>query len=216
MRKKDIDYSIYVVTDTLLARGRPIEEIIEKAIQGGATLIQYREKRGLSTRSMLEIARKLKTLTGNAKIPLIINDHLEIALAVGAKGIHLGQDDLPVDIARKYLRDSKVIGVSIRTEEEAREAIDAGADYLSISGVFPSSTKLDVGQPIGLDLVRKVVQHSPIPILAIGGVNTGNAGSVIRSGAHGIAVTSSVMTARDPAAAIRSLYLAIRRSRVDS
>lgn len=215
MKKDKVDYSIYVITDGLLSRGRSNADVVKMAVEGGATVIQYRDKRGLSTRSMIREALEIQAVTKTAKIPLIINDRLDIALAVKADGIHLGQEDLPVPIARKYLRNTKIIGVSVRNVEEAEKAIEEGADYIAVSGVFPTTTKLDTGKPLGTEMIRKISSFSPIPVLGIGGINMSNAGSVIQAGAAGVAVISFVVSARDPSAAVRSLRLAIKSARAN-
>ncbi|MBN1550245.1 thiamine phosphate synthase [bacterium] len=213
MRKKTVNYSIYIITDPLLSRGRSSREIIEMAISGGASIVQYRDKRGLSTRSMIQEALEIMTVTKAAKVPLIINDRLDIALAVKADGIHLGQEDLMVNVARKYLGASKIIGVSVRSDDEAEKAIADGADYLAVSGIFPSTTKLDVGRPLGLEMLKKICRCSSIPVIGIGGINTGNAGAVIQAGATGVAVISAAVAAKDPSAAVRSLRLAVHSAR---
>ena len=213
MKKENIDYSIYIVTDSFLSRGKPPYQIVSEAIEGGASVIQYRDKRGLSTRSMIEEANRIMEVARKKNIPVIINDRLDIALAIDADGIHLGQDDLPIPIARKYLGNEKIIGASVRNIREMEEAIELGSDYLAISGIFPSTTKLDVGVPIGLDMVKKITKLSRVPVIGIGGINVANAGAVIRSGAAGVAVVSAVVGAKDPAAAVRSLRLAIRSAR---
>ncbi|MBN1356134.1 thiamine phosphate synthase [bacterium] len=212
--KNSIDYSIYVITDPFRSRGRSSERIIQMAVAGGATIVQYRDKRGLSTRSMIEEAAAILNITRTAGLPLIINDRLDIALAMDAEGIHLGQEDLPIPTARKYLNDEKIIGVSVRSVEEALQAISEGADYLAVSGVFPSTTKLDVGKPLGVERIKQICSVSTIPVVGIGGISVANAGTVIQSGGSGVAVISSVTSAVDPAAAVRSLKLAIRSARV--
>ncbi len=215
MIKSNVDYSIYVITDPFVARIKIMSELASKAIEGGATCIQYRDKRGLSTRSKIEEAKAIQAVTKARGIPLIINDRLDIALAVGADGLHLGQDDLPIEIARKHLGDEAIIGVSVRNREDSQKAIEQGADYLAVSGLFPSTTKLDTGIPLGIEVLKDIAKNSPIPVLGIGGINTRNAGSVIQAGAKGIAVISSVVSSKDPAAAVRSLKLAIQSSRTN-
>lgn len=211
--RKTTDYSIYVVTDGLQTRGRPLSEIVKQAIDAGATVVQYREKRGITTRSMIEEIQALLEVTRPANIPLIINDRLDLLLATDADGIHLGQDDLPIDIARKYIKSKKLIGISVRSLEEARQAEAHRVDYIAVSGIYPSPTKLDIGKPVGVDMIREIAQTVRTPVIGIGGIHTGNAGAIIRAGAAGVAVVSVVMSAKDPAAAVRSLRLAIMSAR---
>jgi thiamine-phosphate pyrophosphorylase len=214
--KSQVDYSIYVLTDPFLSRGRTPLEIVSMAVNGGAAIIQYRDKRGLSTQSMITEALSLKRVTDEAGIPLIINDRLDIALAIDASGIHLGQDDLPIPVARKYLGKEKIVGASVRTESEVETAIAEGADYLAVSGVFPTTTKLDVGLPLGVEMIKKFSTIASIPVVGIGGINVANAGAVIQCGASGIAVVSAVTSAVDPSAAVRSLKLAIQSARIET
>lgn len=211
--RKTTDYSIYVVTDGLQTRGRPLSEIVKQAIDAGATVVQYREKRGITTRSMIEEIQALLEVTRPANIPLIINDRLDLLLATDADGIHLGQDDLPIDIARKYIKSKKLIGISVRSLEEARQAEAHRVDYIAVSGIYPSPTKLDIGKPVGVDMIREIAQTVRTPVIGIGGIHTGNAGAIIQAGAAGVAVVSVVMSAKDPAAAVRSLRLAIMSAR---
>ncbi len=213
MTRKNVDYSIYIVTDGLQTRGRGLSQIVAKAIEAGATVVQYREKRGITTRSMIEEINALLEVTRPAGVPLIINDRLDLLLATDADGIHLGQDDLPLEIARKHVKSKKLIGISVRSVEEAQKAAAQHADYIAVSGVFPSPTKLDTGKPVGVETLRDISKAVKIPVIGIGGIHTGNAGAVIQAGADGIAVVSVVMSAKDPAAAVRSLRLAIMSAR---
>ncbi len=214
MNKTSVDYSIYVITDDHLSRGRRSSDIIRQAINGGATIIQYREKRGQSTRNMLETISTIQQVTRASGIPLIINDRLDLALASDADGLHLGQDDLPIAIARKYLGYSKIIGISVHSSEEAEEAIENGADYIAVSGVFRTATKPDIEQSLGLDCLRTISQMSSVPVIGIGGIHPGNVRDVILSGADGVAVVSWVVSADHPADAAADLAKAIRSVRI--
>ncbi|NMA55724.1 MAG: thiamine phosphate synthase [Firmicutes bacterium] len=192
-----IQYDLYLLTDKTLAKGRPLEQIVKEAILGGATLVQYRAK-NTSSRRMLEEAQALLALTRRHQIPLIVNDRLDIALAIDAEGVHLGQDDIPCSLARKLMGSNKIIGISASTPEEARQAESDGADYLGVGAVFPTATKADAGEAIGLDNIRAICEAVSIPIVAIGGINLENAASVAATGVAGLAVISALISAPDP------------------
>ena len=210
MRKGFIaDYSLYLVTDRALSLGRPIEEVVEAAVLGGVTCVQLREKE-CPAGEFIELALRIKPLLRSASVPLIINDRLDVALAAGADGVHLGQSDIPLDLAREISGDRLIIGISAGSVEEAVKAESGGADYIGISPVYNTPTKTDTGQPQGLEGVRKMRKAVGIPIVGIGGLNAGNAAEVIRSGADGIAVVSAIVSAPDPGEAARALLRQIR------
>ncbi|ABY33624.1 MAG TPA: thiamine phosphate synthase [Chloroflexus aurantiacus] len=198
-----VDWRLYVVTDAGLSRGRSHRAVIEAAIVGGATVVQYREKHA-STRQMIEEALELRDLTRRAGVPLIVNDRVDVALAVDADGVHVGQDDMPVALARRLI-GNKLLGVSAHNLSEALQAVRDGADYLGVGPIFATTTKPDAAAPIGLDGLRAIRQHVSIPIVAIGGINQANAADVMRAGADGIAVVSAVVAADDVTAAARQL-----------
>ncbi|GIV94241.1 thiamine phosphate synthase [Chloroflexus aurantiacus] len=198
-----IDWRLYVVTDAGLSRGRSHRAVIEAAIVGGATVVQYREKHA-STRQMIVEAQELRDLTRRAGVPLIVNDRVDVALAVDADGVHVGQDDMPVALARRLI-GNKLLGVSAHSLSEALQAVRDGADYLGVGPIFATTTKPDAASPIGLDGLRAIRQHVSIPIVAIGGINQANAADVMRAGADGIAVVSAVVAADDVTAAARQL-----------
>lgn len=198
-----VDWRLYVVTDAGLSRGRSHRAVIEAAIVGGATVVQYREKHA-STRHMIEEALELRDLTRRAGVPLIVNDRVDVALAVDADGVHVGQDDMPVALARRLI-GNKLLGVSAHSLSEALQAVRDGADYLGVGPIFATTTKPDAASPIGLDGLRAIRQHVLIPIVAIGGINPANAADVMRAGADGIAVVSAVVAADDVTAAARQL-----------
>ena len=199
-----IDYSLYLVTDRALSRGRSLAALIEAAVEGGVTCVQLREKQ-CSTREFMEEARGIKDILAAHSIPLIINDRIDIALAVGAAGVHLGQQDMAIEDARKIAGDTLVIGVSAESLEDAVRAEWQGADYIGISPVFNTPTKTDTAPPLGLAGVRLLSSAVSIPSVGIGGINRDNAASVIRAGADGIAVVSAIVSAEDPALAAREL-----------
>jgi thiamine-phosphate pyrophosphorylase len=200
---KTIDWRLYVITDAGLARGRSHQEVIEAAILGGATIVQYRAK-DVSTRQMVTEAQVLRELTRHAGVPFIVNDRVDVALAVDADGVHIGQDDMPVALARKLIGD-RLLGVSAHSLSEAVQAVQDGADYLGVGPVFATPTKPDAAPPIGIDGLTAIRRQIAIPIVAIGGINQANAAEVIRTGVNGIAVVSAVVAAADVTAAARQL-----------
>lgn len=202
--KPRFDLRVYVLTDINLSRGRTHHDVVAAAIEGGATLIQYREKNA-STRRMITEAAQLRDLCHQHGIPFIVNDRVDVALAVDADGVHVGQEDMPAAIARELIGDAKLLGVSAENLEQAHKAIKDGADYLGVGTIFQTATKSDAGKPIGLDNLEKIVRISSIPIVAIGGINKSNAAEVIRSGANGIAVISAVVGADNIEQATREL-----------
>lgn len=211
MRAK-VDWSLYVVTDRPLARGRPLEEVVRAAIAGGATVIQLREKE-IDTRRFIELGRRLLAITREAGLPLIINDRVDVALAVDADGVHVGQEDMPAAIARRLLGPDKLLGVTVSNVEEAHQAQIDGADYLGTNAVFATPTKTDTGPPMGLEGLRQIAEAIPLPIVGIGGVNANNAADVIRAGAAGVAVVSAVVAAEDVEAAARRLRAVVDAAR---
>lgn len=205
---KSFDLSVYVVTDRGLSRGRTNEDVVRRAIVGGATMIQYREK-SIPVEAMVDEARALVRICKTAGVPLIVNDSVEVALAAGADGVHLGQSDGNVKEARRILGSEAIIGVSVHDEAEARAAEADGADYVAANGVFPTTSKTDIGAPLGLEGVAKIVASTTLPVVAIGGVNEGNAGDVMAVGASGVAVISAVVSADDIEGACAALRQAV-------
>jgi len=206
------DYSVYLVTDRALAGPRSVEEVVALAVEGGATIVQLREKSG-SSRQLLSEARRLKELLDRVGRPLVINDRLDIALASGAAGVHLGQDDLSCAEARRIAGPDLWIGVSVATVEEAIAAERDGADYLGVGPIYPTPTKADAGPAIGLEGLRQIRAAVHLPLVAIGGIHAGNAAEVIRAGADGVAVVSAIMAADDPRAAAAALLKAVMAAR---
>lgn len=200
--------SLYVITGSI---SHSIIGVVEAAIAGGATIVQLREKKKSSS-EMIGIGREIHKLTQAASIPLIVNDRLEVALAIGAEGLHIGQQDIPPSEARKIIGWGKILGVSASTAVEARAAQEF-ADYIGAGPVFPTRSKSDAGDPISLDGLSKIIQSVPLPVVAIGGINHDNAAEVIQLGAAGVAVISAVMGARDPEAAVRQLRAIITKTR---
>ncbi len=199
-----IDWSLYVITDAKLSRGRSHLEVIRAAIAGGATVVQYREKEG-TTRQMIGEARALRELARQAGIPFIVNDRVDIALAVDADGVHVGQDDMPAPLARKLMGPGKIVGVSVDNLEQALQAEEDGADYVGAGPIFATPTKPDAAPPIGLEGLAEICRRVSIPVVAIGGINERNAAAVIAAGAAGVAVVSAIVAAPDVEAAARRL-----------
>ena len=188
---------LYVITDRGLSGGKSHLQVAEEAVRGGADVIQLRDKTS-SSRDLYNSADQIREITRKHGVPLIINDRLDIALAVGADGLHVGQEDLPARVARILLGPSRILGVSAGSLEEALQAEKDGADYLGVGPVFEArATKADAGEPKGLTLISKIHQHCQIPIFAIGGINLVNVPAVFQAGADGIAVISAVVAAPD-------------------
>lgn len=206
--KDKIDFSLYLITDRKIAVNKSLVDIVKQAILAGATIIQLRDKQ-VSIREMIKLGRILRYITKKTNTPFIVNDRLDVALALNADGVHLGQDDMPVYMARKILGVNKIIGASARTMKEAKQAEKQGASYLGVGDIFGTGSKKDAGKPIGLGQLSKIVGSVSIPCVGIGGVNTDNAASVVKAGASGIAVISAIVGAPDPRKATRKLRLAI-------
>jgi len=200
-------WRLYVITDERVSRGRSHLQIAEEAIRGGADAIQLRDKEASGGR-LFSVALGLRRLTREAKIPFIVNDRLDVAMAVDADGVHVGQEDLPASVARRILVPGKILGVSAETVEEALAAQKDGADYLGVGPVFEArGTKADAGAPLGLELVARIRKGCSLPIVAIGGINAENARSVMEAGADAVAVISAIVSADDIAQAAKNLKL---------
>lgn len=198
------DLRLYLCTDQVIALGRPIIEAVEAAVAGGVTMVQLREKTA-STRDFYRLALEIHALTQCLHLPLVINDRLDIALAIGAEGLHLGRSDLPLPVARRLAGNALFIGLSASTVEEALRAQAEGADYLGVGAVYPTGTKSDAGGAIGLEQLARIQAAVHIPVAAIGGVNEGNAAQVMETGVAGIAVISGILSQPDIEAAARNL-----------
>ncbi len=205
------DLSLYLVTDRGLAGGRSLEWIVGQAVRGGVTAVQLREKE-CSTLEFVRQALRLREILIGTGVPLIINDRLDVALAARADGLHIGQSDMPYSMARRILGRDKIIGLSVETPGQAREAELLDVDYIAISPVFSTGTKTDTSVPFGPDGVARVMSLTRHRTVAIGGINLSNAGEVIRAGAHGISVVSAIMSAHDPEAAARELKAVVLKA----
>jgi thiamine-phosphate pyrophosphorylase len=203
---------LHVLTDHDWSRGRDMVTVVRAALAGGATVIQLRDKTA-STRRLVEAGQALRQLTSQYGALLIVNDRIDVALAVDADGAHVGQDDMPGEIARRLLGANRILGMSAGTMEEAQASIAAGADYLGVGPIFATRTKADAGAPIGTQLLRDLSVHTEIPLVAIGGVTADNASTVIQAGATGVAVITAVVNAEDIEAATKRIVNAMIVSR---
>jgi thiamine-phosphate pyrophosphorylase len=207
-----VDWSVYLVTDPVLVGERPLLEVVAAAIRGGVRVVQYRQKEA-STRVMLTVATEMARLCHQMGACFLVNDRLDVALAVDADGVHVGQEDLPVAVARRLLGQGKLLGVSVHSEADILQAELDGADHVSISPVFATSTKLDHQTPLGLTGVCTLAGLARVPVIAIGGIHADNAADVIRAGACGICVVSAIIAAPDPELAARELYQCVTNAR---
>lgn len=197
---------LYLITDRKACGDRPVAEFAQAAVDGGLKLLQYREKE-LSRRESYETATTLRELTRSFGVTLIINDDVDLALAVGADGVHLGQEDLPLSVARRILGPDKIIGISARDIQAARRAVEEGADYIAVGPIFRSKTK-QVRPPLGCDIIREIHKAVHLPIFGIGGIDFNNACEVIRAGADGVAVIAALHEVKDVTRATRE-FLAL-------
>jgi len=201
------------VTDRELARGRTTLEIAAAAIRGGVSCIQLREKT-CSTREFIDEALAIRSLLARHEIPLIINDRVDVALAVKADGIHLGQKDMPCSMARQLIPENMIVGISVESLDDAIAAQKDGADYLGVSPIYPTPTKTDTAQALGLEGLRSIRSEVNLPLVGIGGLNADNAAAVIYNGADGVAVVSAIVAADDPEAATRDLIEIVRLAKI--
>ena len=204
--------ALHVLTDREWSRGRDMLTVAAAALDGGATVIQLRDKIA-STRVLIEEGLALRTLTRERGALLIVNDRVDVALAVEADGAHVGQDDMPAGLARQLLGADRILGVSAANMEEAEEAVAGGADYLGVGPIFPSLGKADAGPATGGELLTELARRYTTPLVAIGGITAENATEVVRAGACGVAVITAVVYAEDITAASRQLRLAVDTAR---
>ena len=201
--KAQPDYSIYLVTDDGCLQGRALIDCVREALEGGVTLVQYRAKTASSAEMYAE-ALQLKALCDSFKVPLIINDRLDIAMAVGAAGVHLGQDDLPCAAARKLLGEDYIIGVSAHNPAEAKAALQSVADYLGCGAVFGTATKADV-KKLGTEGLTAICREKGLPVVGIGGVTADNYREVRAAGADGAAIVSGILAQPDIRATVEAI-----------
>lgn len=203
MKHNKLDYTLYLVTDRALLAGRELAACVAEACRGGVTLVQLREKE-LGSREFYEAALELRQVTRRLGVPLIINDRLDIALAVEADGLHVGQEDLPLPVVRRQLGSEAIVGVSVHTLAEALQAQAEGADYVGIGSLFPTHTKVDASV-LDRQEVRRMKEALAIPAVGIGGISAGNLRQVRQCGLDGAAVVSAILGQDDVAQAARQL-----------
>jgi len=187
---------LYLVTDRELSLGRSLEEVVSEAVAGGATIVQLREKE-TSTGEFIQLAFRLKEILKPYNIPLIINDRVDVALATDADGVHIGQSDMPYELARKLLGPHKIIGLSVENMDDLIKANELDVDYVGISPVYGTPTKTDTAEPFGLEGLKEAVRLSAHPTVAIGGMNKNTAADVMATGCNGIAVVSAISSAEN-------------------
>ncbi len=195
---------VYLVTDRASLSGKSLDKVILHAVKGGAKMVQLREKE-VSTRFFIEEAQRIKNILTPYTVPLIINDRVDVALAVGADGVHIGQEDMPYPLARKLMGPGAIIGLSVETLEQVEAAEDLDVAYLGVSAIFATPTKTNTRHQWGLDGLRKVRAMSRHPLVAIGGINASNAAEVMQAGADSLAVVSAICSAPDPQKATERL-----------
>ncbi len=200
---KKIDTSLYFITDSTSMRENEFLRKVEEAICGGVTLLQLREK-DKTTREYIEIARKVHEITAKYNIPLIIDDRVDVALATDAEGVHLGQSDMQIDIARRILGEGKIIGATAKTVEQAKEAYENGADYLGVGAIYPTTTKVKT-VITSVEMLDKICRSVPIPVNAIGGLGKDNIDILKGFDIAGICVVSAIMKAENPRKAAEEL-----------
>lgn len=212
MAAKQFDLSAYVITDRGIAGERSIFDVVAAALRGGATMIQLREKEA-PDEDVIEIGQQLKLITREAGVPLIINDRVEVALALDAEGVHLGQGDLAAEKAREMIGPQRILGISAETLEQAQRAVQVGANYLGVGDVYGTRSKPDTTLPIGLNGLAEIARAVAVPVVAIGGITLENVAATIHAGAAGVSVISAVMAAADPEFAARQLRQNIEEAR---
>jgi len=205
---REIDF--YLVTDSRLTRKGVLDDV-GRALEAGCRIVQYREKEK-STREMVEEALRVGELCRGRAV-FLVNDRVDVALAVGADGVHIGQDDMPCDAARRLLGADRIIGVTVHDVAEAVEAERLGADYVGLSPIFETGTKKDAGKACGVSMVRMVRERVSLPVVAIGGINMENVAGVIRAGADAAAAISAVVCADDVRAAVAGFVEAVRKAK---
>lgn len=205
------DLRVYLITDPGLTRGRSLESVVEAAIAGGVTAVQLRDK-AATTLELVQTGRRFRAITRAPGVLFLFNDRVDVALAVGADGVHVGhpgKEDMPPELCRKLLGARAIVGVSVDHPDEAKLAAAAGASYLSAGPVFSTRTKPDAGPPAGLELIRRIRAASPLPLTGIGGIGIDTVAAVVAAGADGVAVAGAILAADDPQTAARALRAAV-------
>ncbi|WP_253287856.1 thiamine phosphate synthase [Anaerostipes sp. MSJ-23] len=209
MKVKSEQMTVYAVTDRAWTGEKSLMEQVKEALEGGITFLQLREKK-LSKEAFLQEAKEMKQLAEKYKVPFVINDNIEIAQKSGADGVHVGQDDMPVEEVRKILGEDKIIGVSAHNVEEALKAQKGGADYLGVGAVCQTATKSDASV-VSMEEMKKICESVSIPVVAIGGIHKDNLSMLENTGVDGIAVVSAIFAAKDIKEAARELFAKVSK-----
>ena len=209
--KPELDYTLYLVTDRSLMSSASIEESVEQAILGGCTLVQLREK-DVSSREFYDTAVRVREVTSRLGVPLIVNDRVDIAIAVDADGVHVGQEDLPADVVRSMIGPDKIVGVSAANLAEAKAAVSAGSDYIGVGAMYATGTKTNAAITT-MDELRRIRQAVTLPIVVIGGINKETAPHFYGTGIDGLAVVSAIVAQEDVSAAAREMKSLFLRGR---
>jgi thiamine-phosphate pyrophosphorylase len=212
MASRNFDLGVYLITDRACCGSRSVDEVVGAAIRGGVTLVQLRDK-NVDARPMLALGRRLIDLLRPVGIGLIVNDRIDVAQVLDADGVHIGQQDIPYPEARRLLGPAKIIGVSVGSEAEARQAAGWDADYVGVGPVYPTATKPDAGEALGPDETARHARISGHRAVAIGGIDSANAAALYAAGIEGVAVISAICAASDPAEATRRLVRVMRECR---
>ena len=202
---------LHLLTDTVLQSRYSHIELTKMGIKGGADTVQFRQKSG-SAREMIAVAREMRQMCKTAGVTFIVNDRVDIAIASDADGVHLGQDDFPIPMAREVLGSKRIIGGSASNMDEARKCVLEGADYVGFGPVYPTTSKDDAGPVSGIAVLEQIVRDISLPVIAIGGINAQNTAPIMKAGAFGISVISTICCQDDPEQATRNLYQALHRA----
>lgn len=205
-------YDLYVITDEILSKGLSHAQIARMAVAGGADIIQLRDKKR-GPKALLDVALEIREITEKADVAFLVNDSVEVALASGADGVHLGQSDLPPRAARKISHADFIIGVSAGCLEEAVKAAREGADYVALGPIFPTSSKSDAGPLCGLGMLKQTRKAVSIPLVAIGGIGLNNVVDVIKAGADGVAMISAIVGQDDVAKAAKDMKAIVAKAK---
>ena len=215
MQLRGFDLGVYLITDRSCCGSRPVDEVVGAAIEGGATLVQLRDK-NVDARPMLALGRRLLELLRPVGIGLIVNDRIDVAQVLDADGVHIGQQDIPYREARRLLGPAKIIGLSVGSEAEAREAAGMDVDYVGVGPVYPTASKPDAGAALGPDATARLARISGHRAVAIGGISSANAATLYAAGIEGVATISAICSAPDPGAATRRLVRLMQEHRASS
>lgn len=206
-------FRLYLITDRNQTGGRPLTDVVKEALDGGVKAVQLRE-RDLPIRELLKLAEEMRRITKDAKAMLFINGRMDVAMAVEADGIHLGQTDLPVDVVRKIVGNRFIIGVSTHNLKEAKEAEKGSADFITFGPIFETPYKLKYGEPVGIEALKRVKSGFLIPVYAIGGINSGNIKQILGTGADGVALISAIIGVKEPKKAADEIIKELQGFRV--